>query len=46
MAEGAYIAAQDAGVSVEDPGTTYVDWGVEVGREGMKAVKVDLLAPI
>ena len=22
-----------AGVSVEDPGTTYVDWGVEVGRD-------------
>jgi len=32
-----------AGVSVEDPDTTYVDWGVEVGRDTMLRANTHLL---
>ena len=32
-----------AGVSVEDPDTTYVDWGVEVGRDTMIRANTHLL---
>jgi len=32
-----------AGVSVEDPDTTYVDWGVEIGRDTMIRANTHLL---
>jgi bifunctional UDP-N-acetylglucosamine pyrophosphorylase/glucosamine-1-phosphate N-acetyltransferase len=32
-----------AGVTVEDPGTTYVDWGVEVGRDTLLRAGTHLL---
>lgn len=32
-----------AGVTVEDPGTTYVDWGVEVGRDTVIRAQTHLL---
>ncbi len=32
-----------AGVTVEDPGTTYVDWGVEVGRDTVVLAGTHLL---
>jgi len=32
-----------AGVTVEDPGTTYVDWGVEVGRDTLLRANTHLL---
>jgi len=32
-----------AGVTVEDPGTTYVDWGVEVGRDTVVLADTHLL---
>jgi bifunctional UDP-N-acetylglucosamine pyrophosphorylase/glucosamine-1-phosphate N-acetyltransferase len=32
-----------AGVSIEDPDTTYVDWGVEVGRDTMIRANTHLL---
>ena len=32
-----------AGVTVEDPGTTYIDWGVEVGRDTVLRANTHLL---
>lgn len=32
-----------AGVTIEDPGTTYVDWGVEVGRDTVLRANTHLL---
>ncbi|RPJ64202.1 MAG: hypothetical protein EHM24_23400, partial [Acidobacteria bacterium] len=32
-----------AGVTIEDPGTTYVDWGVEVGRDTVIRANTHLL---
>lgn len=32
-----------AGVTIEDPGTTYVDWGVEVGRDSVVLADTHLL---